>query len=215
LLITQLQNLILSEAITYFLGDIMSEINDYKKVDEILENQIKNLSTKEKIGNENYMKKHLLEIQNELDNEIVNREKFEQFLGLVCYQCTNYTLSMFLISLGMEIWISTLIGLFIALIPAIGSLLVVAKLKNYGLFKYLSATVNVGAGLLSSAVIITSITIPHIASKNTIKEIYREIKTVEHGQSHNKALINLQKSPITPLLIVLLLIVTYITLRKK
>lgn len=193
----------------------MPKINDSQKIDKVLENKIKQTSTNKKNENENYMQKHLLEVQNELDNEIINREKFEQFIGLVCYQCTNYTLSMFLISLGMEIWISTLIGLFIALIPGIWALLVVAKIKNDSLFKYLSATVNVGVGLLTSTVIITSVTIPHIASKNTIKKIYQEIKTVEHGQSHNKATINLQNSPVTPLLISLLLIATYITFRKK
>jgi uncharacterized membrane protein len=193
----------------------MSETNDYEKIVKSIVNQIKKDNENEQQNSESYLQKHLLEIQNKLDNEIVYREKFERIIKLLFCQCTNYTLSMFLINLGMEIWISTFIGLFIGLIPGIEALLLVAKTKDDSLCKYLPVAIKVGVGLFTSTVVFTSFTVPQLVSQRTVKKVYQEIEAVEYSNPQNTRLSNLQNSPVTSLLIALLIVVGYINLRKK
>ena len=193
----------------------MSETNDYDKLVRSIVNQIKINNDNEQHNSDSYLQKHLLEIQKKLDDEIIYREKFERILKLIFCQCANYTLSMFLINLGMQIWISSLIGLFIGLIPGVEALLFVAKTKDDNLCKYLPVALKVGVGLFTSTVVFTSFTVPQLASQSTVKKIYREIETVEYSNPQNNRLANLQNSPVTSLLIALLIVVIYINLRKK
>ena len=193
----------------------MPEINDYEKIVQSIVNQTQQINDDEQHNPESYLQKHLLEIQNKLDDEIVVREKFERIIKLIFCQCTNYTLSMFLINLGMAIWISTLIGLFIGLTPGIEALLLAAKTKDDSLGKYLPVAVKIGVGLFTSTVVVTSVTIPQLASQNTVKKVYQEIETVEYSNPQNSGVSNLQNSPTMPLLIALGIAVIYINLRKK
>ncbi|HAA29393.1 MAG TPA: hypothetical protein DCE56_18945 [Cyanobacteria bacterium UBA8553] len=193
----------------------MSELNEYKKIVQSIVNRTQPINEDEQHTPESYLQKHLLEIQDKLDDEIVSREKFERIIKLIFCQCANYTLSMFLINLGMAIWISTLIGLFIGLTPGVEALLLAAKTKDDSLGKYLPVAVKIGVGLFTSTVVVTSVTVPQLASQNTVKKVYQEIETVEYGNPQNSGLSNLHNSPTMPLIIAVGLAVIYINLRKK
>ena len=122
---------------------------------------------------------------------------------------------MFLINLGMAIWISTFVGLFIGLTKGVEALLLAAKNKDDNLGRYLPVAVKIGVGLFTSTVVVTSVTFPQLASQNTVKKIYQEIETVEYSNPQNSGVANLQNSPTMPLLIALGITVIYMNLRNK
>lgn len=166
----------------------MSELNEFDKVVQSIVNQTNGVRDDETPNTEKYLEKHLLEIQSELDNEIVDRHNFEQFLKLLLCQSANFTLTFFLISIGMELITSTLVGLFISLIPGVSVFSVLSRKSE---LNYLPVAVNLGVGLFTSAVIFTSVTVPHIASQNTVKQIYEEIEVIQYGKPQNNVLTNL------------------------
>jgi type III secretory pathway component EscS len=152
-----------------------------------------------------YLQKYLLDIQNYLNDEIATRKAVSSFLGLLLAQSANYTFSLLLISSGAEFFSSTLIGLIIGLMPGVADISQINQKSNKPVEKYLPVAVKALIALFTSGIIFTQITLPHMASRHEIDQIYSDIELIERGRPNNTMLDNLKNSPITPIAIILLL----------
>jgi type III secretory pathway component EscS len=153
-----------------------------------------------------YLSKHLIDIQNYLNDEIVTRKAASSFLGLILAQSANYTFSLILISSGAEFFSATIIGLIIGLMPGVADISRINQKSNRPLEKYLPVVVKGTIALFTSGIIFTQITLPQMASRGELDRIYSDIELIERGRPHNSLFNNLKNSPVTPIALTLLLI---------
>lgn len=151
-----------------------------------------------------YLQKHLLDIQSYLHDEIAQRKAISSFLGLLLAQSANYAFSLVLISSGAEFFSSTLIGLIIGLMPGIADMSHINQTPNQPLEKYLPVAVKTAIALFSTGIILTQVTLPHMASRQELNKIYADIEFIERGRPSSSVLDNLKNSPLTPIALILL-----------
>ncbi len=154
-----------------------------------------------------YLQKHLTDIQNYLNDEIVTRRSISSFLGLLLAQSANYTFSLILISSGAEFFSSTIIGLIIGLVPGIANISRINQKSDKPLERYAPIAVKTLIALFTSGIIFTQITLPHLASRTELEKVYTDIQLIEKGQTSQSLMENLKTSPITPIAAIVLLCV--------
>jgi|GEM_PF-6304516 len=153
---------------------------------------------------ESYLHNHLLDIQRYLDNEIATRKSATSFLGLLLAQSANYAFSLILISSGAEFFSSTLVGLIISLMPGVADVSRINQKPNRPIERYLPVAVKVAVAMFTSGIIFTQVTLPYMASRAELNQIYSDIELIERGRQ-TSVFNNLKNSPITPVAVVCLL----------
>lgn len=154
-----------------------------------------------------YLQRHLLDIQNYLNDEIKTRKSISSFLGLLLAQSANYTFSLILISSGAEFFSSTIIGLIIGLMPPIADLSHINQKSAKPVERFLPVAVKAAIALFTSGIIFTQVTLPHLGSRAEVERVYEDIQTIERGSPDQSFVDNLTASPITPIAAVVLLFV--------
>lgn len=162
-----------------------------------------------------YLQKHLLDVQNYLNEEIATRKSIGSFLSLLLAQSANYAFSLVLISSGAEFFSSTIIGLIIGLIPGIADVSKINQKSNKPIDRYLPVAIKALIALFTTGIIFTQITLPHMASRRELGKVYSDIELIERGRPSNTAFDNLRNSPVTPIAIALLLYAVFIMAQPK
>lgn len=155
---------------------------------------------------ESYLQRHLLDVQNYLNDEIVTRKGASSFLGLLLAQSANYAFSLILISSGAEFFSATVIGLLIGSMPGVAALSKVNQKPDKPLERYLPVVVKGAIAFFTSAIIFSQVTLPHINSRREVDKIYSDIELIERGTPKNLIFENLKTSPLTPIALGLLVL---------
>lgn len=168
-------------------------------------------NTEESLRPENYLKKHLLEIQSELDDEIHTRRQIEDTIKMCFCYLGNYTLSFTLIGFGCDLITSLLLSSIVGLIPS-GT--IITQSKGIQDAPKIPLLVRLSLALITNTLVFFSVAVPHLQSRLEVSQVYQHINVLEYGRSEENLLTKAQENPLIPIALVSLGLGAYIATKK-